>query len=344
MLLRIAAVTQLALLSVLLLRHSHLSASYRQAALLFVGIACYLLAPLVLFQWQAGLLIYPILLLAIIVPVLFWYFACAVFSDDNAPQHWVHVLALITALFGVLAFCTGTPIVQECHISDSLWPDRFAQVLKLAWVIAAFVLIVKGWQDDLVESRRRFRRGIVFLGAAYIAVILVFELIIEGPVGAELELLNVTVLFVAITLLTLHLLTVDDTNVFVRMAAIPERQSQEVRSALANQVTALMEQERAYAGDGLTIHSLAQMLRTQPHRLRPVINGELGHRNFNSFVNLYRVQEVANKLQQPQLRDTPLLTLALDAGFRSLAPFNRSFKAQFGVTPSEYRENLPSSN
>jgi AraC-like DNA-binding protein len=32
-----------------------------------------------------------------------------------------------------------------------------------------------------------------------------------------------------------------------------------------------------------------------------------------------------------------VLTIALDAGFSSLGPFNRAFKAETGVTPSEYR-------
>ena len=33
----------------------------------------------------------------------------------------------------------------------------------------------------------------------------------------------------------------------------------------------------------------------------------------------------------------PVLTIALDAGFSSLGPFNRAFKAETGATPSEYR-------
>jgi len=33
----------------------------------------------------------------------------------------------------------------------------------------------------------------------------------------------------------------------------------------------------------------------------------------------------------------PVLTLALDAGFNSLGPFNRAFKAATGLTPSEFR-------
>ncbi|MGP8122947.1 MAG: helix-turn-helix domain-containing protein, partial [Xanthobacteraceae bacterium] len=30
-------------------------------------------------------------------------------------------------------------------------------------------------------------------------------------------------------------------------------------------------------------------------------------------------------------------TIALDAGFQSLGPFNRAFKSETGVTPTEYR-------
>ena len=342
LLLRIAATTELALLCFFLWGSSASNSTYRQVAVLLLAIAGYLLAPLVLFKWQVGLLVYPILTMAIMVPIFFWYFTCTVFSDSYKPASWVHVLAIFTALSGMIAFCSGTPIGQACHLTESPWPDRFAQLLKLAWVAAAFVWILKGWRDDLVEPRRRFRRGLVFIGAAYLTAILLIELIVEGPVSAGLELFNVSLLFLGVTALTLHLLTIDGDNVFVLMTQAPSLQDVN-RSELAEQVIHLMEEERVYASEGLTINSLATKLRTQAHHLRPVINGELGHRNFNSFVNLFRVREVAQRLQQQEFIDTPLLTLALEAGFRSLAPFNRSFKEQFGITPSEYRENFKNS-
>ena len=39
----------------------------------------------------------------------------------------------------------------------------------------------------------------------------------------------------------------------------------------------------------------------------------------------------------PAQAEVPILTIALDAGFQSLGPFNRAFKAVTGVTPTEYR-------
>ena len=47
--------------------------------------------------------------------------------------------------------------------------------------------------------------------------------------------------------------------------------------------------------------------------------------------------EIKVALADPGQADVPVLTMALDAGFSSLGPFNRAFKAETGVTPSEFR-------
>jgi AraC-like DNA-binding protein len=71
--------------------------------------------------------------------------------------------------------------------------------------------------------------------------------------------------------------------------------------------------------------------------LRRLINGQLGHRNFSAFVNGYRLSEVVAALADPSQAEVPILTIALDAGFGSIGPFNRAFKAHTGLTPTEYR-------
>jgi AraC-like DNA-binding protein len=54
-------------------------------------------------------------------------------------------------------------------------------------------------------------------------------------------------------------------------------------------------------------------------------------------VNHYRIAEVKAALADRRQTEVPVLTMALDAGFSSLGPFNRAFKAETGTTPSEYR-------
>ena len=99
----------------------------------------------------------------------------------------------------------------------------------------------------------------------------------------------------------------------------------------------LMTVDRAYRQDGLTIGALAQRMGLPEYRLRRLINQALGYRNFNSFLNDYRLREAKAALADPDQAAVPVLTIALDAGFNSLGPFNRAFKTDTGLTPSEYR-------
>jgi AraC-like DNA-binding protein len=71
--------------------------------------------------------------------------------------------------------------------------------------------------------------------------------------------------------------------------------------------------------------------------LRELINGRLGFRNFASYVNAFRAEEVRRRLLDPRQDEIPILTLALEAGFGSIVAFNRAFKDRYGSTPSAYR-------
>ena len=73
------------------------------------------------------------------------------------------------------------------------------------------------------------------------------------------------------------------------------------------------------------------------YRLRRLINQQLGYRNFNVFLNNHRIEEAKAALADPSQAEVPVITIAMDAGFQSLGPFNRAFKATTGVTPTEYR-------
>ena len=84
-----------------------------------------------------------------------------------------------------------------------------------------------------------------------------------------------------------------------------------------------------YGEHGLTITRLAEMLHIKEYKLRRIINGEFGYRNFNDFLNQHRVAEAARRLIAPETRRLPVLTIALDVGYSSLGPFNRAFKQQF---------------
>ena len=83
--------------------------------------------------------------------------------------------------------------------------------------------------------------------------------------------------------------------------------------------------------------ALAGRLAVQEHRLRRLINQHLGYRNFNAFLNHYRIGEARIQLGDIAMARIPVLTIAMDLGYRSLSPFNKAFKEITGATPTEYR-------
>lgn len=98
-----------------------------------------------------------------------------------------------------------------------------------------------------------------------------------------------------------------------------------------------LEEKYCYRDMDLSIGQLAYRLELPEHVLRTIINGELGYRNFKDFLNGFRIRETTQRLADPAEVATPILTIALDTGFRSLSNFNRVFKETHGMTPSTYR-------
>ena len=56
-------------------------------------------------------------------------------------------------------------------------------------------------------------------------------------------------------------------------------------------------------------------------------------------MNSDRLAETVLALADRSQKHVPILTIALDAGFGSIGPFNRAFKAHTGRTPTEFRRD-----
>jgi AraC-like DNA-binding protein len=110
---------------------------------------------------------------------------------------------------------------------------------------------------------------------------------------------------------------------------------------LVDRVHHVMESKRLYAQTGLTIGMLASSVSMQEYRLRRLINQKLHYRNFNQYLNQYRIAEAARRLQDPAEITLSISSIALDVGYASLSSFNKAFKEVHGVTPSIYRSRAP---
>ncbi|MFN3837429.1 MAG: helix-turn-helix domain-containing protein [Brevundimonas sp.] len=106
---------------------------------------------------------------------------------------------------------------------------------------------------------------------------------------------------------------------------------------LYRRLTALMETERVFLDPELTFAAFVIRMGAPERTVRTLVNRELGHDHFRSFLNHYRVEEARRLLCEQRRSDDKLVAIALDSGFASVASFNRVFRAIEGCAPSQYR-------
>jgi AraC-like DNA-binding protein len=352
--LRGGAVVLLVLIAALLLRDARRVPAGIFAALFALGAAAYTIVSASVFAPVPPLWLLPLRMIGMGNPLVFCLFAAALFDDDFKPS-WLHAVAWLTMVaLGVVA----------CLWIDAA-PARWAfSALGLACNALGVWYVLAGRALDLVEERRRLRAVLVVLLALYSAAIIATEIALPagsgGPIlylANSIGLLTITLVF-AVVLLSISgdsaLISLPVSEPAVqgimqgtlqvtspyRSAAVSDpggRIERDDDTRLLAALRRLMEHDRAYREEGLSIGGLAGKLGIPEHGLRRLINRRLGYRNFNAFLNRYRLDDVMAALADPAQEAVPILTIAMDAGFQSLGPFNRAFKAQTGMTPSEFR-------
>jgi AraC-like DNA-binding protein len=80
---------------------------------------------------------------------------------------------------------------------------------------------------------------------------------------------------------------------------------------------------------------MAHDLDVNPAYLSKAINS-IENMNFNCLVNFYRVEKVKELMQQKDSQKYTVEHIYLSSGFRNQSSFNKAFKKQEGITPSEY--------
>jgi len=117
-----------------------------------------------------------------------------------------------------------------------------------------------------------------------------------------------------------------------------ENKSRDGNVIIKQKIMQHMVAVKPYLDPELTLSQLSQQTELPTPLVSQTINAGMG-KNFNDFINEYRVQEICLRLNNDEHKTKTLLGVGLDCGFNSKATFNRSFKKVTGVTPREWLEN-----
>jgi AraC-like DNA-binding protein len=271
---------------------------------------------------------------------LFWALSYALFADERrfSPHRLWPALGLV-ALWALARFLPP-------EICRPFW--LVFNLASVGLIVHALLVIWRGWRGDLVVQRRRLRGPVMIAAAGYILLLSAQDMAwatglpwIYAPSLAQAIALAALALTGATALLRAEPLLMEP-PVPAGDAATPTPASvldltPADRLVLARLETA-MDQDEVWRGEDLSISALAALVGAPEHRLRRLINGVLGHRNFADYVNGRRIEAAKTALAAPDLALKSISTIAYDLGFASLGPFNRAFRTATGVTPTAWRQ------
>lgn len=289
----------------------------------------------------------PLVGIAVANAVLFWVFVQALFDDAFVLRPLQTGVWLAALLLGALNCALG-PVHGSgwlALVQGVGWGTQRA--VPLVFALLAMWAAAAQWRADLVEGRRRLRAFVVAGGCLYTLAQLGLRLAApRGRLSSTAAGADMLMLLLVVAGVAWLLLRVVDGELFVKqalpaaaagVAAQADPPTDAAQTRLAAALGQRMTEHHAYRDENLSVASLANLLGVPEYRLRKLINQGLGHRNFNAYVNGFRLEEARTVLADPTLRERTVLTVALDAGFGSIGPFNRAFKAATGQTPSDFR-------
>jgi len=266
--------------------------------------------------------------------ILIWLFALSLFQKGFQIRTFHIVVGAV--------YCA--PIVMARLAQFGLapafpyWAVATVDIMAVGIALHVIISTLRGRQDDLMQSRREARLNFVIVMVFVTVSAAAIEFLLTGSLSAWIYTAKAMTIWPAIFWTALWLLNPSRTSFAFEHAADPsaassDRKDNELYKALLSEVV----ERKAYLEPDLTIPDLAGRLAVTQHRLRALINQEMGFRNFSSFINSYRVEAVCAAIRSGDTAQRSIFELAMDHGFSSLPTFNRSFKTHTGMTPSEYR-------
>ncbi len=283
--------------------------------------------------------------LAFASPAVLWCIAYFIFEDSQKiPPR------LLPILFG---YQVALPAARSGYFDGeiSIFLSLSAYIIMVGFAAHVVILALRGRNIDLVEHRRRFRipfavgQSLLLVPIIGIAFVLSWTDIPKSePPFSSLIILYYAIIFVftlAINLASFeiyeHLPTLSNSPDESFTNSSQGNPSEDcINPRILRKINSLMDSEELYRDPRLTIKVLASNVFISEHKMRKVINREMGFKNFNQYLNHYRIAKAKTILSTDY--QLPVYSIALDVGFASLSSFSKAFKEKTGLTPSEYRK------
>lgn len=108
---------------------------------------------------------------------------------------------------------------------------------------------------------------------------------------------------------------------------------------LKENLISLMTDEKVFKDNSLNLEALSVKLGTTRHNTSQIIN-EHFNMNFFELINSFRIKEAMEILKSDTYGSLNIIDIAYEVGYNNKVTFNKAFKKETSLTPTEYLESL----
>ena len=280
-------------------------------------------------------------------------------SLSNVAGLWPHFLPGLVACMLVIPNLFQTATVTTSRIvlamdffdgaTDAVWQDPYMLLTLLALIHVAIYLglLIRSMLLVLnLETLRRQESARAFLVMTAISLVST-ACAFTGILFAVRALVEFAIGLLALVVPLMYLFQKRYPDLFEVLEALlraeREKRARYAQSQLAGvdleklerRLAELMDTERVYRREDLTLPALATLVETTPHRLSEYLN-KIQQVSFSDFVNRHRVQTARELLLARP--DETVLSIAFEVGFNSKSAFNKAFVRFAGSSPTRFRK------
>ncbi len=291
-------------------------------------------------------------------PIVYFYYKKIVI---NYKFRWIDILHFVpTAIIFIivipyyflsteekLAILLEVSALSTKGIYDTTFIIKLSSLLIYALLIVRIYYKYSKNNKKLSITKLNWQKGLARLVSSYVFFYCIYGLIMVSKVIPRIEILfHLQIVTMAIMVLYIGYKAYltpklfssgffDLDNYKYKKSGLTFRFSQDLKERLIY----LLEEEKIYRQNNISLEILSQLLDTSRHNASQVIN-EHFDLNFFELINKFRINEAQEILQNDSYNNLNIIDIAYEVGFNNKVTFNKSFKKINSLTPSQYRASL----
>ena len=293
-------------------------------------------------------------------PLLYFYFKRIANEYTFKRSDFLHLLPTIAVIFYFTPFYffSGRMKQQIIFSVDSSYINTVHVILilkSLSLIVYSFLIYkvyVKKTKTKVKVDRHvhLWQRNLVYLNILFALTYSVYAFVIGTNVvfdRSKSVMLYSQVFVLALIVLYVAYTAYVQPRVFSKKYLFSQLPSKYLKSGLTEsyshelkeQLLRLLIEEKVYKTNDINLNTLSEKMHTTRHNLSQVIN-EHFDMNFFNLINMFRIQEAQRILADDSYHNLNIIDVAYDIGFNNKVTFNKAFKEETGLTPTQYIKSI----